>query len=335
MNRIGAEFVIPWPLRVNPHVAQARDRAVRWMADSGLLRGDEAVRTFHNWRLAEVAAYFYPDADADDCTLAAKMMGWYFVPFDDQLDGEGGRDPRRVAAMVDVLIGVVHGTPPPADWRTPTVLAFADLWADMTRRASPALLTRLRGHWSAYFSSQATEALDRANGFRYGDLESYFTLRADTTCCYGQNDLGELWGGRELPPFLWSHPLLTEFRRLGADLVALRNDSLSTRHEETDGVHNAVFILERLHDCDRAEAVALASRTAQAKMDRLLELEAEALPRLMKHLDGARREAVACHVDVVRNWIVGDYVWEAESTRNAGHRETPDWARGLLFGEDR
>ncbi|MCX5345423.1 hypothetical protein [Streptomyces atratus] len=36
------------------------------------------------------------------------MMGWYFLAFDDQLDGEVSRDPRQVAAICSALIGIVR-----------------------------------------------------------------------------------------------------------------------------------------------------------------------------------------------------------------------------------
>lgn len=56
---------------------------------------------------------------------------------------------------------------------------------------SPALRSRVSYHWSAYFSSQLTEAIDRTDGRVHHDLEAYFPLRAATTCAFGQNDLGE------------------------------------------------------------------------------------------------------------------------------------------------
>ncbi|MEK8146488.1 hypothetical protein NKH18_50285 [Streptomyces sp. M10(2022)] len=99
----------------------------------GLLRGEQAVEDFVNWRLAEVAAFFYPSASAEDCCAAAQMMGWYFLPFDDQLDGEIGRDPRRVSQICTALVGIVDGSAGAGPHDAPTVRAFADLWSRMVR----------------------------------------------------------------------------------------------------------------------------------------------------------------------------------------------------------
>jgi hypothetical protein len=330
----GVVFSTPWPLRVNPHVEQARDSAIAWMKTFGLLHGEQAVQDFVDWRLAEVAAYFYPEAEAGDCCLAAQMMGWYFLPFDDQLDGEIGRDPRRVAGVCRALIDIVHGATGSRNEQAPTVRAFADLWRRMTDGMSPALLARVRFNWSCYFSSQLTEALDRKSGYAYRDLDDYFRLRAATTCAFGQNDLAERWGGTEVPAVLWHHPVLTRMRQLGADLVALRNDSMSTSHEDVTGVHNAIHIIERRDACTRAQALRHASRLAQDKVDELVALESEDVPRLLRHLDRRQQQAVTGYADILHDWVCGDYEWERISTRNRSHRSLPEWASCLLVASE-
>ncbi|MFE7528366.1 hypothetical protein ACFU7Y_21990 [Kitasatospora sp. NPDC057542] len=300
------------------------------MQDHGLLHGEQAVEDFVSWRLAEVAAFFYPNASAGDCCLAAQMMGWYFLPFDDQLDGDIGRDPRRVYEVCEALIGIVHGSCGPELYQAPTVQAFADLWRRMVQDMSVSLRGRLAHHWASYFSSQLTEAFDRSNGNSYDDLEEYFQLRAATTCAYGQNDLAEKWGGVEVPPAVWHHPYLQRMRQLGADLVAIRNDSMSTSHEDVTGLHNAIHIIERTQGCTRQEAVAQASVLAQEKVDELVALEAEELPRLLRHLDAGQGAAVLGYAEIIHDWVCGDYEWERISTRNQTHRALPEWASDLL-----
>jgi hypothetical protein len=330
----GVVFTTPWPLRSNPHLEQARERAIDWMRAFGLLQGESAVDDFVAWRLAEVAGFFYPHADADDAATAAQMMGWYFLPFDDQLDGELGRDPRRVAAVCGTLIDTVHGLPGGEHHPAPTVRAFADLWPRMTHGMSAALRTRVSYHWSAYFSSQLTEAIDRTDGRVHPDLDAYFPLRAATTCAFGQNDLGEHWGGTEVAPAVWHDPVLHRMRRLGADLVALRNDSMSLRHEDVTGGHNAIHLIERTRDCTRREAMAYGSRLAQRKVDELVELEATDLRRLADALEPGQRDAVLGYAEIIHDWICGDYEWEGISARHHEHRVLPDWANDLLVGAE-
>ncbi|MGF1426427.1 terpene synthase family protein [Kitasatospora sp. LaBMicrA B282] len=329
MTLAGIVFTTPWQLRVNPHLDQARDEAIAWMADFGLLHGEQAVTDFVEWRLAEVAAYFYPNAAADQCAVAAQMMGWYFLPFDDQLDGELGYSPRRVADVCRQLIDIVHGGRAPRQ-AAPTVVAFADLWPRMVRTASPTLRARLAGNWSSYFSSQVTEALDRVNGYAYTDLTEYFWLRAASTCAFGQNDLAECWGGIEVPAELWHHPLLMRMRQLAADVVALCNDATSTSHEDVTGLHNALHIIERTRGCDRPEALRQAAALAQGKVDELAVLESEDLARMLHRLGPTDAEALLGYRDVLHDWICGDFEWERTSTRNQSHRTVPDWAASLL-----
>ncbi|MEV7021289.1 hypothetical protein [Kitasatospora sp. NPDC093558] len=328
--RYGADFTTPWPLQDNPHVDQARAAAVDWLQAFGLLRDRESVDDFTAWRLTEVAGWFYPHATAEDCATAAQMMGWYFLPFDDQLDGGIGRSPREVAGIARTLIAVLHGEPVPTGMRCPTITAFADLWGRMTRGMSAPLRERVRYHWSSYFSSQVTEALDRRAGYAYTDLESYFAFRAETSCAFGLHDLAEVWGGTELPAHLWHHPALARMRQLGADLVAIRNDSMSLPHEDVDGLHNTIHIVERAYSCTRQQAVERASAFAEDKVARIVALEERALPRLLQALDDHQRSAVAGYTETIHNWVVGDYEWERMSTRNEQHRPMPEWATTLL-----
>jgi hypothetical protein len=262
------------------------------------------------------------------------MMGWYFLPFDDQLDGVIGQSPRRVAQITGALITIVHGESITPRMQSPTVRAFTDLWCRMTRQMTPTLLARLRYHWSCYFSSQVTEAIDRLTGYTYTDLQEYFTLRAATTCAFGQNDLAEKWGGTEVPAPLWHHPVLARMRQLGADLVAIRNDSMSTPHEDVAGLHNAICILERTRQCSRTGAISLASQVAQDKIGELAALEEQALPRLARGLDPEQHRVVLGYADIIHNWILGDYEWEQSSARNQQYRQRPDWAYGLLAAEE-
>ncbi|MER7000665.1 hypothetical protein [Streptomyces sp. NPDC000410] len=192
------------------------------------------------------------------------------------------------------------------------------------------LRTRVAFHWSSYFSSQATEAIGRTTGFACRDLADYFSLRAATTCAFGQNDLGEKWGGTEVPPELWHHPVLQRMRQLVADVVALRNDSMSLRHEDVTGGHNAIHLIRRSRGCTREEALAEASWRAQEKVDELVEPEERALPRLVRDVGRSQRAALRGYADIIHDWIRGDDEWERITTRHDEYRVMPDWASGLL-----
>lgn len=137
-----------------------------------------------------------------------------------------------------------------------------------------------------------------------------------------------------MAPVVWHHPVLGRMRQLGADLVALRNDSMSLRHEDVTGGHNAIHLIERTQACTRQEALVHASRIAQDKVDELVSLEATDLPRLVRALSPEQRTAVLGYAGVIHDWVRGDYEWERISGRHQQHRILPDWATGLLVGAE-
>ncbi|GAA0930679.1 terpene synthase family protein [Nonomuraea longicatena] len=279
--RPGAELVTPWPLRSSPYVDRARSAAIDWMRSFGLMRDEHSVREFTDRRLAEAAGFFYPDAGAVDSAVAAQLMGWCFLPFDDRpgASRHSGLSPDVCGRLVAVVHGESAGRP-----GSRSVVAFEDLWRRMTRGMSASLLARLRRHWSSYFSSRLSGAVDRRPRRTFTDLDAYFSLRAATTCALGQNDLAEHWGGTEVPPALWHHPLPARMRGLVADLVARRADGTGP------------------HACGRGDA-------AQRTVDRLVVLEETALPRLARRLDPGHRTALRGYADILHNRIVGDHEW--------------------------
>ncbi|EDY49638.1 terpene synthase family protein [Streptomyces clavuligerus] len=101
------EFALPWPLRVSPHLDAAREHNLEWMSARGLLAPEERER-YLRWQLAEVSAYFYPEASEEGLFLATDLMGWYFSPFDDQFDGLLGGIPRAAAEVLGQFAALLH-----------------------------------------------------------------------------------------------------------------------------------------------------------------------------------------------------------------------------------
>ncbi|RLL69411.1 hypothetical protein [Streptomyces sp. Z26] len=312
----GAGFATPWPLRHNPHVAEAREAALGWLGAFGLLRDEDAAADFTELRLAEAAGWLYPFAGPEDSATAAQMLGWCLLPSGGRPDRVAGGDPRRTAEIAGALIGIVHGEPVPAARRSPAVTAFADLWGRMAGGMSPRLRGRLRHHWAGYFSARATAAADHATGYAHADLDAYLAFRADTVCAYGQLDLAEQWGGAEVPAQLWHHPALARVRRLGADLAAVASDTAEPARArggdgrgDRGGPPDVVRVVAATRHCTRPEAVRHASVLARRKVAELVALEERALPRLLSGLDERHRDAVLGYPQLVHHRVVAARAW--------------------------
>lgn len=70
------EFSVPFPVRVNPHLAAARECNLDWARNRGAVTGDEAAGRYLSSHVADLAAYFYPDIGAEDLHLTYDLMGW-------------------------------------------------------------------------------------------------------------------------------------------------------------------------------------------------------------------------------------------------------------------
>ena len=85
-------------------------------------------RQFLDWKLGECAAWNFPGGTAEGVALAADLMGWYFAPFDDQFDGELGRDPAKATQVIEDLLKILElpeGTPLAVKY--PMTVAFTDI----------------------------------------------------------------------------------------------------------------------------------------------------------------------------------------------------------------
>lgn len=99
------DFGCPWPLRESPYLESARAHALAWMVQMELTADPAAnERQFLDWKLGECAAWNFPGGTAEGVALAADLMGWYFAPFDDQFDGELGRDPAKATQVIEDLL---------------------------------------------------------------------------------------------------------------------------------------------------------------------------------------------------------------------------------------
>ncbi|MFC5664340.1 pentalenene synthase [Kitasatospora misakiensis] len=310
------DFGLPWPLRVNPHLDEARARNLEWMRGFGLLdEGHQAAEGYLGWQLAEVSAYFYPEATAEGLCLAADLMGWYFTPFDDRFDGPLGRDPAAVGRTVAAYTRLLHR--PVVDPGAPAAeRAFVDVWRRWPHGMSPAWQARTVGNWTDYLAVHHTEALVRCGLLPVGGETEHLWRRRRSTSSFVVNDLGERTAGFEVPPLLWYGQTLSRMREVAAEVVAIANDTASLEKEERDGdSHNLILLLES-RGRSRQEALAGAVERVAARVEEFEELERD-LARAAPHLSPADRESAARYVTLLQDCMTGNCAWQRTSTRYA------------------
>ncbi|MGO4751887.1 germacradienol/geosmin synthase, partial [Streptomyces sp. 2MCAF27] len=144
------DFYEPYPARLNPHLAAARDHSKRWAREMVMIEGsgvwDEADFDSHDYAL--LCAYTHPDAPAEVLATVTDWYVWVFF-FDDHFleSFKRSRDMAGAKAYLDRLRAFMpvrtdgEGPKQPAN---AVERGLADLWA----RTTPAM----SGGWRRRFA---------------------------------------------------------------------------------------------------------------------------------------------------------------------------------------
>lgn len=311
------DFRLPWKLRVNPHLSTAREKNLEWMQRFGLLgQSKEEEASYLGWRLAEVTAYFYPDASAEGLYLATDLMGWYFAPFDDQFDGPLGRDPDAVARVCGALVDALHA--PVESSAAPSVAAFRDIWQRSCAGMSPAWRARTAIDWTDYFAVHVVESQLRCGEISKGGIDAHMWRRRRSNGAFVVFDFAERVSGFEVTPVVLHHQVLSQMREIAADVVTLCQDTVSAEKEQRDGdrKNNILLLLEDDDGLSRSQAVTDVQQRTDALVQQFVSLERPAT-ELTRLLPPDQREATYQYIRHLQDWMVGHDVWAQESSRYA------------------
>lgn len=305
-------FGAPWPLRESPHLEEARPHAGAWLEKFGLASAPHGGEVVRDWKLAEAAAWLYPDASARGVALAAALLGWYFAPFDGAA-GERGKDLQRAARLAAELGEVVSR--PGVATSDPVSAAYAELWRRSGEGMSQAWRDRAAQSWREFFAAQLEEVSLRVNG-RIPDAAMHLRLRDTTGWVHVLIDLMEAVGGYELPAIVRHAPVLEGLRQVTAELLSLGNDLVSADREAAagDAAKNLLLMLEAREGCARPEAIVKLRKLWDERLARFLHLEQRA-PDLDGVLDLAGRTALRRYLQGLRDLVAGGSHWHHTSGR--------------------
>ncbi|MER6316860.1 terpene cyclase [Streptomyces sp. NPDC001581] len=314
------EFHLPFPSSLSPDLEGARQRNPAWVRRMGLVGEGRSMEWYASWDMPLLAAHGFPYAQGPALDVCTDAMAFFFV-FDDQFDGPLGRDPARAATVCRQLIDIVHGAAPAAG-ADACAVAFADLWARLRDGAHPGWVARTAHEWEYYFATQAHEAIGRLRGTP-ADMETYLQVRRGIAGTDLPLSLGERAAGIVVPAAAFHSPQLRIMRQAAIDVTFMCNDVYSLEKEEARGdMDNLVLVIEHTRRCTREEAIAVARREVDGRVERFREL-ARQVPDmcLQLGLTGRERTAVATYVEVMGAFMSGYHAWQTQTRRYTGALE--------------
>ncbi|MET8852865.1 germacradienol/geosmin synthase [Amycolatopsis sp. NPDC004625] len=301
---------LPVPLRLSPHLPEARVRNVDWARRTGLLDG--VVWDERKLRAADLplcAAGTHPDATADTLDVTSDWLTWrsyaddyYPLVFGATRDLAGAKAATfRLPAFMPAA-----GAPMPAP-ATPLEAGLADLWPRTAAERRPAVRRAVETMTSSWLWELANQAQNRIP-----DPIDYVGMRRRTS---GADLTLSLTRGHALPPALHRTRPVQTVENAATDVTSLINDLYSYRKEiQYEGeLHNAVLVVRNFLNCTEERAFEVVTDLVHARAAEFEHAVATELPALYR--DEATEEALLGFVQELRDWMAGTLHWHENSGR--------------------
>ncbi|GAA0380318.1 terpene synthase family protein [Streptomyces blastmyceticus] len=308
---------IPFPPRISPDVAGARQRNIDRLVREGLLTREENVARYLSWDVAQLAGRFHPEAVGEDLDLGLLQQTFYFV-FDDLFDTCLGEEPDHAYRLAHRMVSLVRrdGTGRPQRPAFPLGEMFVEVWSRSRKGMSDSWCRRAALNWEQFFLSYVTEAVTRASRTVL-DIDTYIRQRQIAIGSRGVLDMVECLARVEAPPEMHESSCFLQMRDITAEVVTLANDVTSLEKDEANReVNNAVLLLCLQRRISRQEAVDTVRDMIRTRLAHFQVLSAEAL-RLCGVLGLSSRErgAVERFVDGNRAVVRGNHDWTQSNGR--------------------
>ncbi len=319
------DFYMPYPLRLNPHLASARRHNDAWAARMGF--HTEGVWTARHCSVMDFplcSAGIGPDGSAEELFLSSNWLTWGTYG-DDYFPRAYGRNVGAAQAAVARLESFM-----PLDLGAPAVPAnalergLADLWRRTAADLSPRGRADAR---TAVMRMLETWPWEQANQLqhRIPDPVDYVEMRRGTFGAELTMALSRLTREKDLPVEVFGSRTMRSLHAAAGDYGCFLNDVFSYQKEiEFEGeLNNLVLVIEKFLNVTRDEAVRLVNELMTARLLQFEHLAATEVPVLADRLDldERARAALADHLAGIRTWTCGVLNW---------HRETPRYRESYL-----
>ncbi|MEE1930076.1 terpene synthase family protein [Streptomyces sp. TRM 70351] len=317
------DFYTPYPARLSPHVAEARDHSTRWARGMGMLEGsgiwEESDLAAHDYAL--LCGYTHPDASAPALSLVTDWYVWVFF-FDDHFlecfkrtqDRAGGK------AYLDRLplfmpMDLSEGTPEPAN---PVEAGLADLWA----RTVPHMSLPWRARFAESTENLLNESLWELSNINIGRVPNpveYVEMRRKVGGAPWSAGLVEYAAGAEVPAVIAGSRPMAVLRDAFSDGVHLRNDLFSYERETRDEgeLSNGVLVLEHFLGCSTQEAAEAVNDLLTSRLQQFENTALTEVPALCAEYGLTPGECadVAAYAKGLQDWQSGGHEWHMRSSR--------------------
>lgn len=328
------KFTMPFPLRLSPHLPEARRSSMAWARDVGMLAvpGVWDQRKLEAADLALCGAGIHPDASADELHVTSCWLTWGTYA-DDYFPVVHGRARDVVGARLfhERLAAFMPtdptATPVPAPLN-PVERGLADLWPRTVEAMPESVRARFRDAVLSMTESWLWELGNHIQN-RVPDPIDYIEMRRRTFGSELTKSLSQLRVGRAIPPAVAGSRPLRAMENAAMDYGCLTNDVFSFQKEiQFEGeLHNGVLVAQRFLGSDVPTAVEVVNDLMTGRMALFRHVVAVELPALFEHrgVDGPGREAVEAYARSLQEWMAGILNWhrgirrydEAELRREA------------------
>ncbi|MGF1426051.1 terpene synthase family protein [Kitasatospora sp. LaBMicrA B282] len=321
------DLQLPYPLRLNPHLDAAREHTTAWARDMHFTEPVPGVPDSGSWserwlRSTDMALFVAantPDTSQATLELSADWLNWGTYA-DDWVPLAFAHPPNPVGAKAWAE-GLKEHLPLDSqdDDPVPTTAlqrGLADLWQRTTGPLDEAQRCELRGALEAMLDSWVWEISNLAQ-HRIPDPVDFIEMRRVT---YGSEVVANLSRCAQyeaVPAEVWRSGTVKALENSAFDYGWMINDLYSYQKEiEFQGdFHNSVLVVQNFFDTDRDHAVAIVHDLMTSRLEQFEHVATHELPILCAdfQLDATGRQAVADHVQGLRDWIVSLLHWHRET----------------------
>ncbi|MET9730700.1 germacradienol/geosmin synthase Cyc2 [Streptomyces sp. NPDC006458] len=316
---------MPFPLRLNSGLEEARRGLVAWSHRMGILNeGIWDEDKLDSCDLALCSAGLDPDGSREALDLSAHWLAWgtygddyYPLVFGQRRDLAAA---RLTTARLSACMPLDGEEPlPPVNAME---LGLTDLWRRTTADMDLAAKRTLKASVDVMTESWLWELANQMH-HRVPDPVDYLEMRRAT---FGSDLTLSLCRRGHAPgiaPEVYRSGPVRSLENAAIDFACLLNDVFSYQKEiEYEGeVHNAILVVQNFFGCDYPTGLRIVADLMNQRMEQFEHVAAVELPVVYEdfRLSAGDREAMEGYVDALRNWMAGILNWHRDVDRYKAH----------------
>lgn len=309
------DFLMPFPLRLSPHLDAARHEVTRWCHAMGILQeGVWDEDKLDAYDLPLCAAGIGPDSTPDALDLSSQWLAWgtygddyYPLVFGHRRDFAAAKICTERLAGCMPIEGAPATVPANAMER-----GLADLWARTTAGMTAEQRRTVRDTVVVMTESWLWELANQFQN-RIPDPVDYLEMRRATFGSELTMSLCRMGHGPAVPSEIYRSGPVRSLENAAMDYAMLLNDVFSYQKEiEYEGeVHNGILVVQNFFGCDYPTGLGIIHDLMTQRMRQFQHVAAHEFPVLYEDfgLTAEGRAVMEGYVEELRNWMAGILNW--------------------------